>query len=143
MALPDGLITGRTAKLPTDYRPQPADRPRKFGNRKVQADGFLFDSKAEHARYEDLKLFQQAGLIYNLEVHPKFVLREKILRPNKPTIRAITYVADFSYFEMYANDRVFVVEDVKGGPETAAFRLKAKLFEAAFPDYDLRIVRGK
>jgi hypothetical protein len=103
----------------------------KYHNRKTKIDGITFDSLAEAARYGELKLLQQAGEIEKLAVHPRMTVwqygKEKI-----------TYIGDFLYTE---NGRM-VCEDVKG-VRTDVFNLKAKLFRAAWPDIELRIVEAK
>jgi hypothetical protein len=95
-------------------------KPNKYRNVKVRCDGYTFDSKAEHRRYEELALLERHGLIAQLGIHPSFaidVLGERIC----------VYVADFSYIEV--NGRPFVVEDVKG-VRTPNYLLKKKLMLA-------------
>ena len=91
---------------------------RKYRNRPVEADGFRFDSLAEHRRYQTLKLLERATTISALIVHPRFELLVN-------GMKVCTYVGDFQY--QFNGDRV--VEDVKG-VETAVFRLKKKLMQA-------------
>jgi hypothetical protein len=109
----------------------------KYGNRKVEMDGVVFDSVAERNRYVELKLLLVAGEISNLELQPRFELQPSFKR-GKKTIRRVEYVADFAYTE---NGRR-VVEDVKGGKatQTQVFRLKEKLFLFRYADLELRIV---
>lgn len=99
----------------------------KYKAKKVVIDGILFDSKAEAARYGQLRLLERAGEIRNLEIHPKFPITingEKVC----------TYVADFAYFT--ANERV--VEDVKSKPtKTPVYRLKRKLVTALYPGVEI------
>jgi len=112
-------------------------RANKYNARKVQQDGYTFDSKREAARYGELKLLVCAAEISELTVHPKFILTQAFLWHGKHE-RAIKYIGDF----MYREGSTWVVEDVKGGraTQTAAFRIKAKLFKLYFPEYDFRIV---
>jgi len=108
-------------------------RTNKYGNKKVEIDGYKFDSKAEARRYQELKLLEKAGEITNLELQPKFELVPKTAKR-----RAVTYTADFAYWE---NGRD-VVEDVKS-PATAkdkAYIIKRKLFEYQNPYIDFREV---
>jgi hypothetical protein len=44
------------------------DQRPKYGNRKTEIDGYLFDSQAEARRYKELKLMQAAGEIDTLEL---------------------------------------------------------------------------
>jgi len=118
----------------------------KYGNTKTMVDGLAFDSKAEAARYQELKLLQKAGEIFNLELQPKYTLVPKTKKR-----RAITYTADFRYME-YVPPKIhyrdnedatpvrIVVEDVKS-PATAknkAYIVKRNLFEYQNPDIDFR-----
>ena len=107
----------------------------KYKNKKVVIDGIEFDSKAEGNRYCELKLLEKANKINNLELQPCFVL-QKPFKKNGKTYRAITYIADFKYEE----NRKIIIEDVKG-METKEFKIKRKLFEYKFPEYELKIIK--
>lgn len=93
----------------------------KYNARKVEIDGFVFDSKAEARRYSELKLLEKAGRIRRLELQPKFEIKvdEKHIA---------NYFADFRYYDP---DFGFVVEDVKG-VRTAVYKLKKRLVEAIY-----------
>ena len=78
----------------------------KFGNKKVSYDGYTFDSKKEASRYVELRLLEKSKCISNLEVHPKYELI-----PKQDGERAVTYSADFKYYDNEKNEHV--VEDVK------------------------------
>lgn len=110
-------------------------RSSKYNNVRVRSDGYTFDSKAEAARYEQLKLMEQAGRISDLRVHPTYELQPRTVRPNGLILRPITYEADFAYTSRGRQ----IVEDVKG-VETDVFKLKAKMFRYHYPDLDLRIL---
>ena len=86
----------------------------KYGNRKTEMDGYVFDSGAEARRYEELKLLMRAETISRLEIHPEF---EIVVNQR----RICNYFADFQYYDFEA--RQFVVEDVKG-VRTSTYRLK-------------------
>lgn len=61
------------------------EKPRtKYGNRKTQVDGIMFDSKHESEVYTELKLRQRAGEIAAMAMQVRFRLGERI-----------EYVADF------------------------------------------------
>jgi len=90
----------------------------KYGARKVRDDGYLFDSKAEHLRYCELKVLQKAGEISELEVHPKYSIE---LNGH----HICTVILDFRYRDSHGT----VIEDVKG-KDLALSRLKRKLVEA-------------
>jgi hypothetical protein len=124
----NALKTDPRSKKTTDKKP-------KYNNRKQQIDGYVFDSRAEAHRYNDLKLLAWNKVIEGLQIHPVFVLQDKFKHRDK-WIRAITYEADFAYYE----NGVHVVEDVKG-VKTKEFSIKEKLFKARYPEIDFRLVR--
>ena len=109
----------------------------KYGAKKITADGIVFDSLAEHRRYQDLKLMQLAGEIQELEVHPMYplnILGTGGFMGDEPK-HICNYVADFQYLRGRLGTWARVTEDVKGirtGPAWALFRVKAKLFEALY-----------
>lgn len=110
---------------------------RKYGNKKTTYQGYTFDSLAECARYRELELLAAAGVIKRLEVHPKFTLLPSFKDGSGKRHRAVTYSADFAYWE----DGRRIAEDVKGAV-TEAFKIKAKLFAYKFRTTELRIVRA-
>jgi Protein of unknown function (DUF1064) len=97
----------------------------KYRNVPTLVDGRRFSSKAEAARYQDLRLMQRAGEIDWFILQPRFDLGD-----------GITYVADF----LVVRRGLVSVEDVKG-VETAAFKLKRKLFESKYQP--LNVIKGK
>ena len=94
----------------------------KYGAQKTTVDGIRFDSKKESERYSELRLLERSGAISDLKLQPKFELQEGF-RLQGHAIRAITYVADFSY--IFRGQRI--VEDVKG-MKTQVYNLKKKMF---------------
>src|SRR3990167_10233753 len=48
----------------------PGDSPNKYGARRATVDGWDFDSRAEAARYADLKLLAGQGMITGLRGNP-------------------------------------------------------------------------
>lgn len=96
----------------------------KMGNHKVVVAGeATFDSKAEHRRWRELARLVKAGLISDLQRQVPFELVPAQRAPGGRKLRALHYIADFTYRDK-AND--LVVEDVKG-METQAWRDKRKL----------------
>lgn len=98
----------------------------KYGNRKVEADGVLFDSQAEYRRYRELRLLQDAGEIDHLVLQPAYVLAPAV-KLNGRTKPAIRYFADFQYVDTATGKTV--TEDVKS-PATSAnavYRVKKHL----------------
>lgn len=85
----------------------------KYGNTKIEIDGYVFDSLKESRRYLELKRMQVYIVISDLKVHPVFELS------------VCKYEGDFSY---YRNGN-FIVEDVKSKitRKLSTYRLKKKL----------------
>ncbi len=112
-------------------------RTAKYHARPCEVDGYRFDSQAEAARYQELRLLERAGRISDLQVHPRFEHAPggKDAWTGK-AFRAVTYEADFSYFD--GDHRI--VEDVKGFA-TAAFGIKRRLFLARHPHCELRVLK--
>lgn len=107
----------------------------KYRAKKVTVDNIRFDSIKESRRYLQLKTLQQAGVITDLELQPRY---DVVVNGHK----ICYYKADFRYMEKGAQ----VVEDVKAMPKTAkaikkykatgawkVYRLKKKLVEALYP----------
>lgn len=96
----------------------------KYGNRKTEKDGMIFDSKAEAAYYEQLKLRKYAGEIGEIRLQPCYpiVVNGTLIAK---------YYADFAY-EDFTTQETFV-DDVKSAPtRTAVYRLKKKLVESLY-----------
>lgn len=116
-----------------------SERRSKYHARRVTVDGIQFDSIAESKRYGELLILVRAGEIANLETHPRYTIWEGFDRCGKK--QSITYIGDFRYWDIAHNCQV--VEDVKSKPTiTAVFRLKAKIFQCAYPEVDFRIVEN-
>lgn len=110
----------------------------KFKNKRVQIDGYWFDSIAESRRYEELKLLLKAGEIRLLEIHPRYELQPAFVDRDGVKQKPITYIADFAYCE--GGDRV--VEDIKGGraTQTKDYKLKAKMFRYRYAALVYRVI---
>ena len=100
--------------------------PNKYNATKVKIDGITFDSKKEARRYNDLKLLEAAGEIFNLVCHPKYEFEVNGFPVVYPTGRKVTYKADFKYRDRKDGP---IVEDVKG-MQTIAFKLKWALMNS-------------
>lgn len=97
----------------------------KFKNKKVEIDGFKFDSKAESRRYLELKDLAQTLQISDLRLQTCFELIPSQRIDGKVYERACVYMADFDYID-YAGQRI--VEDVKSPfTKTPAYVIKRKL----------------
>ena len=105
----------------------------KYNAKRVEFEGFRFDSKKEAKRYQELRILEKAGKIKDLKLQPVFILQEGFYYQGK-AIRQITYRADFEYVDENGNR---VVEDVKGF-KTDVYKLKKKLFLKKYPDIVFR-----
>lgn len=103
----------------------------KYGAVKTVVDGITFDSKKEAARYQELKLREQAGEIQDLRLQPSFDLEATfwMMGGESVQIKIGGYVADFKYIER--ETQAVVIEDVKGF-KTPLYRWKKKHVEAQY-----------
>lgn len=116
-------------------------RYNKYHNKKVELDGFTFDSIAESQRYGELKLLQMAGEISDLRLQTEFLVFDGFKHRGKK-YQAIHYTDDFDYIE----NGVMVVEDVKspGSKMARDFGIRVKLLLKRYPEIDFRIImRGR
>lgn len=90
--------------------------PHKYSAKRTEVDGIMFPSKAEAARYCQLKELERKGELSDLEFQPVFRFA-----------CGAKYVADFRY--VWKGKKV--IEDVKG-QETAVFKLKRRLLNHEF-----------
>lgn len=97
----------------------------KYGNRKHEVDGILFDSEKEAKRYGVLMMRLKAGEIGLLELQKVYELKVEGKRVCK-------YEADFVYLVMATGETV--VEDVKSEATRTlpTYRLKKKLMKAIY-----------
>ena len=112
----------------------------KYGNRKCQYNGIVFDSRHEMNRYRDLLLMERGHEISDLKLQVPYVLipeqreqpTERYIRgphkgeykPGNVIEKACTYVADFVYTDKRSGKTV--VEDAKG-MKTEVYKIKKKL----------------
>lgn len=99
----------------------------KYNAKKVVIDDIKFDSKAEAAYYQQLKLLKMTGEVVSFNLQPEFVLQESF-RKNGKLYRAIKYKADFLVLYKDGHEELI---DVKG-MLTKEFRIKQKLFEMRY-----------
>ena len=79
----------------------------KYKAKKTIVDGIKFDSQKEGNHYLELKLLEKQGLIKDLRIQVRFELQPKYKKNNK-TIRAINYIADFTYFDVNKGKTIIV-----------------------------------
>lgn len=90
-------------ELKRELRPEKGN---KYRARKVTIDGIRFDSRAEGARYIQLREMEAQGQIVWLTRQPHFDIVVEGVKIGRG------YTADFEYFTR--PDRVRIIEDVKG-----------------------------
>lgn len=89
----------------------------KYGNIKIELDGYTFDSKKEARRYVELRMLIASGEITDLQLQVVFQLS------------VCKYVCDFTYI---TREGEYIVEDVKSKAtrKNRVYRLKNKLMLA-------------
>lgn len=121
---------------------------------RVEVAGVVYDSKSEAKRHQVLLMREKAGLIRELVYHPDAI--ELVIEG----MNVGSWKPDFQYFEPWVelergHDRWRQVwEDVKGftsskskktgkvsvNPIWRAFKFKAKVIQALYPDVDIRVI---
>ncbi len=106
----------------------------KYKNIKTDVNGIKFASKKEANRFDELLIQQKQGLIRDLKLQPSFTLQESYVTTDGKRVRAIRYVADFSYMRLIGvNEWEYVVEDVKcKATKTAIYGVKRKLMQQVY-----------
>lgn len=94
----------------------------KYNASKVTVDGIKFDSRREANRYLKLKELELSGEITDLQRQVRIEIQPSFKHKGK-TIRAIHYIADFTYRD---SSGIIHIEDSKGF-KTPEYKLKKKL----------------
>ena len=95
----------------------------KYHNRKIVREGETYDSVKEYRRAKELELLEKSGVIKDLKRQVRFeIIPSQRGEDGKVVERAVTYIADFVYFE----DGNLIVEDTKGF-RTKDYIIKRKL----------------
>ena len=101
------------ARLNPSLTVEDAPKRSKYGNRRTEYGGLMYDSQKEASRAVELDMLKRAGEVICWVPHVLF-----------PLSKGVSYEADFVI--VYADWHV-EVEDVKG-VRTQAYRIKKKLF---------------
>ena len=98
----------------------------KYHAKRWELDGITFDSQKEARRWQELRFLLRAGVITNLQRQTPFeLIPAQKDETGKLLERAVTYKADFTYWDEHGN---FIVEDVKSeATRTREFIIKRKL----------------
>jgi len=116
----------------------------KYGNKKTEIDGVVFDSFKEGNRFKELTLLQRAGEINELKLQEPFELIPALREPDtvgkrggikkgKTIENAVIYKADFVYFDN--KKQRMIVEDSKGF-KTKDYIIKRKLMKQIYPQFE-------
>ena len=106
----------------------------KYHNKQTMFRGIKFDSKKEKDWYMVLLNYQRNGRIKELELQKKFELQEGFTDNQGKKQRAITYIADFFYYDTQL--KCYVAEDVKSKAtrQDKVYRIKKKMFMYQYPN---------
>lgn len=96
----------------------------KYNAKKISLNGQTFDSQHEFERWCELSLLQRGKAISELQRQVKFELIPAQYEDGKLVERAVSYIADFTYFDKAQGKTI--VEDAKG-MKTKEYILKRKL----------------
>jgi hypothetical protein len=99
----------------------------KYGAKGEYRDGIWFASQKELKRYHELKLLEQCGKISNLLFQPVFEFYQG-------HFKTASWRVDFTYIEKGKK----IAEDTTGHM-TARKKKLIRLFDAQYPDWELRI----
>lgn len=103
------------------YHAKPTDR--------ILPDGTVikFDSKKEAAYFDQLKLHEQLGLVKDIRLQVQFLLKPAYTDGTTgERYRAISYLADFTFYRMEDGVWKYHIVDVKGR-KTKDYALKRKI----------------
>lgn len=110
----------------------------KYHAQKTTVDGITFDSRLEGERFQQLRLLEKAGEIWQLRLQVELQIFCGYINPDTgEKTKSSFYIADFMYTDM--ENRKIIVEDTKG-METPEFKLKWKLVQSMYPQYEFRKV---
>ncbi|WP_394794853.1 DUF1064 domain-containing protein [Armatimonas sp.] len=122
MRLKAGSVPDNVDRIPASALAGKVSAGAKYGNRKTEQGGILFDSALEAYRWQELCIMQAGRLISELR---RQVAYELVVEG----VRICAYRADFVYVE--ATSGQVVVEDAKGHA-TGEYRLKKRLMKALY-----------
>lgn len=105
----------------------------KFHAQKTVVDNITFDSKHESRDYIRYKQMEKTGIIQDLQRQVKFELQPAFVNNKGENVRAITYLADFTFIRDGVKYAVDSKSEITKKDKT--YRIKRKMFEYKFPDY--------
>ena len=147
--MPEGmrkLAAPKVAEVIKEKPAKAAPADSKYHNTEVDHKGIHFKSLKEARRYDYLMYCLDQGFITDLKLQEEFTLQSAYTAPNGERIRAIRYLADFTYkvgklppdpLQVAAEDAehwqaegpgAYVVEDVKSkATRTDKYKMKKKM----------------
>lgn len=105
----------------------------KYGAKKTEYNGVVYDSKFEAQKAYELDMLQRAGRITDLRRQVAFVLQDRYVNNYGKTIRPIYYVADFAYTEVKTGKKI-VMDTKSPATRTRVYLVKKKMFEYKYPE---------
>jgi len=110
-------------------------KPAKYHSERDYRGKLKFASRREAARYDELMLLLGSGEIRNLKLQPQYTLQESYITTDGERVRAIRYIADYSYErrDMSSGSWALIIEDVKSpATRTQKYIIKKKLLRERF-----------
>lgn len=149
--MPKSKMTFRVKDLPPDMQRQALEqgardgglfageakaRKNKYNAHATMLDGRRFDSKSEAHRYQELQMLVQAGHIRDLVLQQEYVLVPDFVDNEGKKRGKVSYVADFTYFDLRTGKTV--IEDAKSiaTARNATFRVKWRMMQYLFRERD-------
>lgn len=110
-----------------------SDRGNKYGARRVNAEGRIFDSRAEYRHWLILRAQEEVGEITGLIHQCKIILLDGFAYRGQK-VQQISYKADFTFVK----DGVCHIQDLKSvaTTKTEAFRIRWRLLLWMYKDRD-------
>ena len=132
------LYRNQNREPPPEFADAPALKKRldKYGRKKKEVDGIMFDSTSEANAYMVLKIWLKAGAISDLRLQPVFTLQEKFKDHRGKTVRSHRYTADFQFFDNVTRRTRYI--DVKG-IITPAFKRSMLELKDRYPGVEIEI----
>lgn len=102
---------------------------------KTEYKGIVYDSKWEAQKAYELDVLQRAGKIEDLHRQVRFILQEAYVNNKGEKIRPISYIADFVFYDV-KKQKMIAMDTKSPATRTAEYRIKKKLFEYRYKDFE-------
>jgi len=121
----------RATITPAEFAALSKRKGHKYGARKTEYRGMVFDSAAEAKQAQELDIRKKAGDIMDWERQVPFPIRVN-------DVYICTLIFDFRVIETAKRWHLLEVK----GMETPVYKLKLKLFRACWPGVALHVVKA-